>query len=61
MGDVRVLLTVEEAANALAIGRTMMFHLIGTGEIPSVLIGRARRVSVEAVREYARKLETTAA
>jgi excisionase family DNA binding protein len=38
-----------------------MYALIGSGEIPSVLIGRSRRVSVEALREYAKKLESTAA
>lgn len=61
MSDIQVLLKVEEAADALRIGRTVMYALIGSGEIPSVLIGRSRRVSVEALREYAKKLESTAA
>jgi excisionase family DNA binding protein len=61
MSEVQILLTIEEAAKALRIGRTMMFQLLGNGEIPSVYIGRARRVSVEAIREYVRTHETSAA
>jgi excisionase family DNA binding protein len=56
MTDLRILMTVEEAADALRIGRTRMFALIASGEIESVLIGRSRRISVDALREYARKL-----
>jgi excisionase family DNA binding protein len=61
MTDVQIFLTVEEAAKALRIGRTRVFDLIAKGEIKSVLIGRSRRVSVEALRQYAKKLESTAA
>jgi excisionase family DNA binding protein len=56
MTDLRILMTVEEAADALRIGRTRMFALIASGEIESVLIGRSRRISVDALREYARNL-----
>ena len=56
MSEVQVLPKVEEAAEALRIGRTMMFQLIGSGEIPSILIGRSRRISVDAIRESARSL-----
>jgi excisionase family DNA binding protein len=61
MSEVQVLPKVEEAAEALRIGRTMMFQLIGSGEIPSILIGRSRRISVDAIRESAKKLETATA
>ncbi|WP_432941104.1 helix-turn-helix domain-containing protein [Kribbella sp. CA-253562] len=61
MTDVQIFLTVEEVAKALRIGRTRVFDLIAKGEIKSVLIGRSRRVSVEALRQYAKKLESTAA
>jgi excisionase family DNA binding protein len=61
MTDVQIFLTVEETAKALRIGRTRVFDLIAKGEIKSVLIGRSRRVSVEALRQYAKKLESTAA
>ncbi len=54
----RVLLTVEEAAQQLGIGRTLMFKLVKAGEIASVTIGRLRRVPASAVREYAAGLVT---
>jgi excisionase family DNA binding protein len=40
----RLLLTAEEAAQRLNIGRTHMFALIKSGEIVSVQIGRLRRI-----------------
>jgi excisionase family DNA binding protein len=52
----RVLLTVEEAAGRLGIGRTTAFALVKSGEIASVQIGRLRRVSADAVSEYAARL-----
>ncbi len=61
MSEIQVLLRVEEAADALRIGRTVMYGLIKSGAISSVLIGRSRRVSVDAVKEYAKKLESNAA
>lgn len=52
----RVLLTVEEAAEQLGVGRTLMFRLIRRGEIESVQVGRLRRVHVDTVHEYAKSL-----
>lgn len=52
----RVLLTVEEAAERLGIGRTFAWRLVSAGELESVLIGRLRRVPVTAVSEYAARL-----
>lgn len=52
----RALLTVEEAADRLNIGRTRMFALIKSGEIESVSIGRLRRIHPDAVEAYARRL-----
>lgn len=50
------LLTVEEAARRLRIGRTLCFRLIGTGELESVPVGRLRRVPVAAIPEYVNRL-----
>lgn len=47
-----ILVTVERAAEMLAIGRTRMFALLRDGDIPSVLIGRSRRVPVAALEQY---------
>lgn len=52
----RVLLTVEEAAEQLGIGRTLVYKLIRTGEIDSVQIGRLRRIPSSAIHEYAQWL-----
>lgn len=53
---IRVLLTVEEAAEQLRIGRTVAWRLISSGELQSVQIGRLRRVPAAAVSEYAAQL-----
>jgi len=52
----RVLLTIEEAAEQLGIGRTLMCKLIKTGDVESVQIGRLRRIHVDAINEYAARL-----
>lgn len=50
--DSDLLLTVEEAAKRLKIGRTQMYTLITSGEIQSVTIGRLRRVPAECLAAY---------
>ncbi|MDQ0378579.1 excisionase family DNA-binding protein [Amycolatopsis thermophila] len=56
----RVMLTVEEAAERLGIGRTLMFKLLRTGQIESVRIGRLRRVPASAIQDYAARLVASA-
>ncbi|GAA4795920.1 hypothetical protein GCM10023329_55760 [Streptomyces sanyensis] len=53
-----VLLTVEEAARRLRIGRTTCFSLIRTGALESLLIGGLRRVPVDAPAAYVARLRT---
>jgi excisionase family DNA binding protein len=53
---VQVLLTVEEAAQRLHIGKTKTYALVKTGEIESVLIGRLRRIHIDAINSYAARL-----
>jgi excisionase family DNA binding protein len=48
----RLLLTVEEAAEVLSLGRTTVYNLIRAGDLDSVRIGRARRVSMDALRTF---------
>jgi excisionase family DNA binding protein len=48
----RLLLTVEEAADMLHIGRSKAFDLIRCGELESIKIGRLRRVPIDAVRAF---------
>lgn len=52
----RVLLTVDEAAERLHIGKTKTYALVKTGEIESVLIGRLRRIHIDAINTYAAHL-----
>ncbi len=47
-----MLLTVEEAARRLRIGRTTCFRLVLAGEIESVTVGRLRRIPANAVPAY---------
>lgn len=54
-----VLLTVEEAAERLRIGRTTMYALVSSGAVESVKVGRLRRVPVEAVDAYVTMLRAT--
>lgn len=53
----RLLLTVEEAAEVLAVGRTTVFHLIRTGRLATVQIGRLRRVPLDALCAFAKELQ----
>jgi len=50
------LLTVEEAAQRLSLGRTTLFALLKDGQIMSVRIGRLRRIPVGALVAYTARL-----
>ncbi|MDQ3579533.1 MAG: helix-turn-helix domain-containing protein [Actinomycetota bacterium] len=52
----RVLLTAEEVAEALSIGRCTVYDLIRTGQLASLKIGKLRRIPVEAVHDFARRM-----
>ncbi|MDI5938670.1 MULTISPECIES: helix-turn-helix domain-containing protein [Micromonospora] len=52
----RVVLTIEEAAQRLGIGRTTMYALIKAGQIRTVRIGRLHRVPTFSLDEYVRSL-----
>ena len=52
----KLLLTVEEAADQLGIGRTLAFALVKDGEIESVRIGRLRRIPADALGRYLDRL-----
>ena len=55
----KVLLTVEEAAQALGLGRTYVWHLVMLNELRSFKLGRKRRIPVSALHEFVtRRLST---
>ena len=51
-----LVLTIEQAAKRLGIGRTLMYALVTSGEIESVTIGRLRRIPAECLTEYVNRL-----
>lgn len=55
-GTARLLLTVEEAAKRLGVGRTLMYTLVKDGEVESVQIGRLRRIPADALPRYLEQL-----
>lgn len=48
----RVLLTVEQAAECLGIGRTSVYALLKAGQLHSVRLGRLRRIPMESIDAY---------
>jgi excisionase family DNA binding protein len=53
----KLLYTPEEAAGSLAIGRTKLFELLRNGTLPSVQIGRARRIRAGDLEAFANEPE----
>jgi excisionase family DNA binding protein len=47
-----LLITIEEAARLLSLGRSKVYELVAAGEIPSVKVGTARRVSYSALEAW---------
>jgi excisionase family DNA binding protein len=52
----KLLLSPEEAAAVLGIGRSGVFDLMRERQLLSVRIGRSRRVPVAAIRSYVERL-----
>jgi excisionase family DNA binding protein len=52
----QLLLTPEDAAELLAVGRTKLYDLLRTGAIESVRIGAARRIPAAALTAYVDRL-----
>ena len=56
----RLLLTPEDAADVLGVGRTKLYELLRVGAIESVRIGRARRVPADALHDNVTRLREDA-
>jgi putative molybdopterin biosynthesis protein len=52
-----LLLTAEETARELRIARRRVFEMISNGTLPSVKIGKSRRISRQAIEAYIARLE----
>ncbi|WP_338184095.1 helix-turn-helix domain-containing protein [Jatrophihabitans sp.] len=48
----KILLTPADAADALSVGRSTVYNLMRAGVLPSVKIGKSRRISAEALLDY---------
>jgi excisionase family DNA binding protein len=44
---------ISETARFLGISRSLVYRLINSGELPTVHIGRSRRIPIRSVRELA--------
>lgn len=53
----KLLLTPEEAATVLSIGRSKVYELIGDGRLASVRIDASRRVPARALAEFVNRLQ----
>jgi excisionase family DNA binding protein len=57
----KLLLTPDEAAAALGVGRTLLYELLMSKEIMSLKLGRVRRVPMTSLVEYIAKRVSEAA
>ena len=56
----QLLLTVDETAVRLGIGRTVVYELMANGELESLKIGRSRRILSSTVEAYVERLRERA-
>jgi excisionase family DNA binding protein len=59
MEETKLLLTVASVMVRTSLGRTKIYQLIGSGEIPTVRIGRALRIPAKALQEWVEKQQKT--
>jgi excisionase family DNA binding protein len=52
----KLLLTPEEAAERLSVGRSRIFELISSGRLRSVRIGASRRIPADALVDFVNDL-----
>ncbi len=56
----KLLLTPEEAARAIGVGRSKLYELMAARAIESIRVGGSRRVPVDALHEYVARLRAEA-
>lgn len=52
ISSVKLLLTMEEAAEALGLSRVYLYTLVNSGQIASIKIGRSRRIPVKVLEAF---------
>lgn len=58
--EMKLLVTVEEAAAMLSLGRTLTWALVRKNELHSIRVGKTRRVLVASLHEYIERQLTAA-
>lgn len=53
---VRLLYRVEEAAEILALGRSTVYELLATGQLKSIKVGRACRITASELDRFVEEL-----
>ena len=48
----KLLLTLPEASHVLAVSRSKLYDLLNSGHLPSVHIGRSRRIRVRDIETF---------
>ena len=56
--DTKTLLTIDEAAHQLGIGRSHAYIYVMKGELESVKLGRSRRVPADAIPVFVERLRS---
>jgi excisionase family DNA binding protein len=51
----KLLFTPEEAFQVLSVGRAKGFQMLASGELPSIKVGRLRRVPVDQLRAWVKR------
>jgi excisionase family DNA binding protein len=51
--ETRVAVTVDEAAVLLSVGRWTIYQMMASGDLPSLKLGRSRRIPVRALLSLA--------
>lgn len=49
--------TIEEAAELLSLSRAQIYRMIDVGDLPSIKIGRSRRVTADQLAVFIRQAE----
>ncbi|PZQ20576.1 MAG: hypothetical protein DI569_15085 [Sphingopyxis macrogoltabida] len=53
MSNAALVVAIPEACEALSVGRTTIYELIGAGRLKAVKIGRATRITMDSIRAVA--------
>ena len=57
LNHLKMAYTIEEASDLLSLSRAQIYRLIDRGEIETIKIGKARRVTVRQLEAFLQRLE----